>query len=193
MSARRAGAYTRRSMATRACRSVATRARRCARVDPARGVIRLRANAADSSYHSLQVSLDKRLSRGLSAGAHYTWSKFVDGASDTFNVSRAERSRSRRIRSISATIGASPRSTAGTGSRRTSCGSCRSRAIRLASMGRAGGRVASQRCPDVTVPERVAVHRAQRRRIPRARLPASTGSSATRSVRTSTRTSTSPA
>ena len=61
-----------------------------ARVDPSRGVIRLRANAADSSYHSLQVSLDKRLSRGLSAGAHYTWSKFIDGASDTFNVSGGE-------------------------------------------------------------------------------------------------------
>jgi hypothetical protein len=61
-----------------------------ARVDPTRGVIRLRANAADSSYHSLQVSLDKRLSRGLSAGAHYTWSKFIDGASDTFNVSGGE-------------------------------------------------------------------------------------------------------
>ena len=60
------------------------------RVDPTRGVIRLRANAADSSYHSMQVSLDKRLSGGLSAGAHYTWSKFMDFASDTFNVSGGE-------------------------------------------------------------------------------------------------------
>lgn len=61
-----------------------------ARVDPERGVIRLRANASDSSYHSLQVSLDKRLSGGLSGGAHYTWSKFLDYASDTFNVSSGE-------------------------------------------------------------------------------------------------------
>jgi hypothetical protein len=60
------------------------------RVDPNRGVIRLRANAADSSYHSMQVGLDKRLSRGLSAGAFYTWSKFLDFASDTFNVSGGE-------------------------------------------------------------------------------------------------------
>lgn len=60
------------------------------RVDPTRGVIRLRANAADSSYHSLQVSVDKRLGNGLSAAAHYTWSKFLDYASDTFNVSGGE-------------------------------------------------------------------------------------------------------
>jgi hypothetical protein len=60
------------------------------RVDPSRGIIRLRANAADSSYHSAQVSIDKRLSGGLSAGAHYTWSKFMDFASDTFNISGGE-------------------------------------------------------------------------------------------------------
>ena len=60
------------------------------RVDPTRGVIRLRANAADSSYHSLQTGIEKRLSGGLSANAHYTWSKFIDEASDTFNTSSAE-------------------------------------------------------------------------------------------------------
>lgn len=60
------------------------------RVDPTRGVIRLRANAADSSYHSLQTGVDRRLSGGLSASAHYTWSKFIDEASDTFNTSSAE-------------------------------------------------------------------------------------------------------
>jgi carboxypeptidase family protein len=60
------------------------------RVDPSRGVIRLRANEADSSYHSLQTGLEKRLSGGLSAGAHYTWSKFIDEASDTFNTSSGE-------------------------------------------------------------------------------------------------------
>ena len=54
------------------------------------GVIRLRANRAESDYHSLQVSLDKRLSRGFSAGAHYTWSSFIDTASELFNPSGGE-------------------------------------------------------------------------------------------------------
>ncbi|HEX8688386.1 MAG TPA: carboxypeptidase-like regulatory domain-containing protein [Pyrinomonadaceae bacterium] len=55
-----------------------------------RGVIRLRANAGSSDYHSMQVSLDKRLSRGFSGGLHYTWSSFIDTASDTFNPSGGE-------------------------------------------------------------------------------------------------------
>ncbi|HEX9425020.1 MAG TPA: carboxypeptidase-like regulatory domain-containing protein [Pyrinomonadaceae bacterium] len=62
-------------------------------IDPTnctRGVIRLRANRAESDYHSMQVSLDKRLSRGFSAGVHYTWSKFLDTASDLFNPSGGE-------------------------------------------------------------------------------------------------------
>src|SRR6185503_3819678 len=57
------------------------------RVDPIRGVILLRANAASSIYHSLQVSLDRRLAHGFSAGAHYTWSAYIDDASDIFNPS----------------------------------------------------------------------------------------------------------
>jgi len=60
------------------------------RVDPSAGVIRLRANAAESWYHSLQTSLDKRLSGGITAGLHYTWSKFIDTASEIFNVSSGE-------------------------------------------------------------------------------------------------------
>jgi hypothetical protein len=60
------------------------------RVDPTRGIIRLRANAASSIYHSMQVSLDKRLSKGFSAGIHYTWSSFIDTASDIFNPSSGE-------------------------------------------------------------------------------------------------------
>jgi len=35
----------------------------------------------------MQVSLDKRFSRGFSGGAHYTWSSFIDDASDIFNPS----------------------------------------------------------------------------------------------------------
>ncbi|HEY7783869.1 MAG TPA: hypothetical protein VIB00_04045, partial [Pyrinomonadaceae bacterium] len=62
-------------------------------VNPAnctQGVIRLRANGAESDYHSMQVSLDKRLSRGFSAGVHFTWSSFIDTASEIFNPSGGE-------------------------------------------------------------------------------------------------------
>jgi hypothetical protein len=55
------------------------------RVDPTRGVIRERSNSASSIYHSMQVSLDKRLSQNFSAGFHYTWSAFIDDASEIFN------------------------------------------------------------------------------------------------------------
>ncbi len=62
----------------------------CPRMDGTRGVIRLRANASSSIYHSLQASVDKRYSRGISAGAHYTWSSFIDDASEVFNPSSGE-------------------------------------------------------------------------------------------------------
>jgi hypothetical protein len=35
----------------------------------------------------MQTQLDKRFSHGLSAGVHYTWSRFEDTASDIFNAS----------------------------------------------------------------------------------------------------------
>jgi hypothetical protein len=60
------------------------------RVDPGRGIIRERSNSARSWYDSLQMSLDKRFSKGFSAGFHYTWSKFIDTASEIFNISSAE-------------------------------------------------------------------------------------------------------
>ena len=60
------------------------------RIDPTRGTIRLRANSASSIYHSMQVSLDKRLSKNFSAGFHYTYSTFIDTASEIFNPSGAE-------------------------------------------------------------------------------------------------------
>jgi hypothetical protein len=62
-------------------------------VDPTNctlGLIRLRANGAESDYHSMQVSLDKRLSKGVSAGVHFTWSSFIDTASELFNPSGGE-------------------------------------------------------------------------------------------------------
>src|SRR6185503_635136 len=43
-----------------------------------------------SIYHSLQASTEKRLSRGFSAGVHYTWSSFIDTASEIFNPSSGE-------------------------------------------------------------------------------------------------------
>jgi hypothetical protein len=60
------------------------------RVDPTRGVIRLRANAAESKYDSLQVNLEHRVAAGFSAGFHYTYSHYTDTASEIFNISNAE-------------------------------------------------------------------------------------------------------
>jgi hypothetical protein len=60
------------------------------RVDPTRGVIRLRGNTGESWYNSLQTQLDKRFSNGVSAGVHYTWSSFEDTASEIFNPSSGE-------------------------------------------------------------------------------------------------------
>ncbi len=60
------------------------------RVDPTRTFFRLRANSAESIFHSMQVSVDKRLSRGFSAGVHYTWSAFIDTATEIFNSSSGE-------------------------------------------------------------------------------------------------------
>lgn len=60
------------------------------RTDPLTGPIRLRANSGNSIYHSLQASMEKRLSRGFSAGVHFTWSAFIDSMSEIFNNSPAE-------------------------------------------------------------------------------------------------------
>ncbi len=57
------------------------------RVNPARGVIRKRANSGSSIYHSLQASVEKRLSKNFSMAAHYTWSAFIDDGSEVFNPS----------------------------------------------------------------------------------------------------------
>ncbi len=60
---------------------------RSVRVDSGRGVIRERCNCTASTYHSWQTSLEKRLSRNFLMAAHYTWSSFIDGASEIFNPS----------------------------------------------------------------------------------------------------------
>jgi hypothetical protein len=62
----------------------------CPRLDPARGVVRARANTGSSIYHSMQVSFDHRSSRGLSGGVHYTWSSYIDNGSDIVNPSSSE-------------------------------------------------------------------------------------------------------
>lgn len=54
------------------------------RVDPTRGRSTVRCNCGSSIFHSLQTSLEKRLSRNFSMAAHYTWSAFIDEASDGF-------------------------------------------------------------------------------------------------------------
>ena len=60
------------------------------RTDPLTGPIRLRANSGNSIYHSMQASVEKRLSSGISAGLHFTWSSFIDSMSEIFNNSPAE-------------------------------------------------------------------------------------------------------
>jgi len=57
------------------------------RADPARGVVRERCNCSSSIYHSLQISLQKRLSGGLAFATHYTWSSFLNLVSDLQNPS----------------------------------------------------------------------------------------------------------
>ena len=60
------------------------------RAIPNQGPTRLRTNSGMSIYHSLQTSLEKRLSSGFSAGVHYTYSSFIDTMSEIFNVSSGE-------------------------------------------------------------------------------------------------------
>ncbi|HEY6660808.1 MAG TPA: hypothetical protein VI031_06690, partial [Pyrinomonadaceae bacterium] len=70
--------------------TVATAANGFCRSIPNQGPTRLRTNSGMSIYHSLQTSLEKRLSSGFSAGLHYTYSSFIDTMSEIFNVSSGE-------------------------------------------------------------------------------------------------------
>lgn len=49
------------------------------------GAFRLITNSAQSSYHSLQLSFQRRLSRGLVFQTQYTWSHTIDQISDPFS------------------------------------------------------------------------------------------------------------
>jgi len=70
--------------------TVAAAANNFCRSIPNQGPTRLRTNSGMSIYHSLQTSLEKRLSSGFSAGLHYTYSSFIDTMSEIFNVSSGE-------------------------------------------------------------------------------------------------------
>ena len=48
------------------------------------GIRRYRTSGANSDYHSGQLRVDKRLSRGLQFGLSYTWSKNIDQISEVF-------------------------------------------------------------------------------------------------------------
>jgi hypothetical protein len=63
------------------------------RVNPNLEAVTLYTNSASSTYDALQLSLTKRLSKNFSGGLHYTWSSFIDDASDVFNPSTSENSR----------------------------------------------------------------------------------------------------
>lgn len=62
----------------------------CTRVNPDLGIVNVYANASSSTYNALQVSVTKRLSRGVSAGLHYTWSRLIDDITDALNASSAD-------------------------------------------------------------------------------------------------------
>jgi hypothetical protein len=51
---------------------------------PGLGIRRYRTSGANSDYHSMQVRLDKRLTRGLQFTASYTYSKLIDQISEIF-------------------------------------------------------------------------------------------------------------
>ena len=63
------------------------------RVNPNLESVTLYANSASSTYDALQLGLTKRLSKNFGGGFHYTWSSFIDDASDVFNASVSENAR----------------------------------------------------------------------------------------------------
>jgi outer membrane receptor protein involved in Fe transport len=56
------------------------------RINPARGVINIRANRADSEYNSLQTELSRQMSHGTFVRVAYTYGKDLDDASDVFST-----------------------------------------------------------------------------------------------------------
>src|SRR5438874_12104775 len=64
-------------------------------VNPQFGSLQLHANDDNSTYHSLQTSVRKRLSHGLSGEMNYTWSRSI-GNSAAGNSHLSETTRSAR-------------------------------------------------------------------------------------------------
>ncbi|MDX2268312.1 MAG: TonB-dependent receptor [Bryobacter sp.] len=58
---------------------------------PAFDTVTLSRNAAQSTYHSGQIKLERRFSRGLSVLASHTWAKSIDNASDFGSGDPSER------------------------------------------------------------------------------------------------------
>jgi len=54
------------------------------RLNPALGDVLVRNNAADSIYHSGQLTLDRKFSHGLLLRGAYTYSKLIDDGSEVF-------------------------------------------------------------------------------------------------------------
>jgi len=52
------------------------------RVNPNFGTLRMWENAVNSNYNSLQVSVNRKMSRGLAFSANYTWGHSIDSGSD---------------------------------------------------------------------------------------------------------------
>jgi hypothetical protein len=57
-----------------------------ARLNPAFGPITVRTNGADSIYHSLQLTMDRRFTKGLLLRGAYTFSKLIDDGSEVFTT-----------------------------------------------------------------------------------------------------------
>jgi hypothetical protein len=57
-----------------------------ARLNPASAALSSAAPVADSSYHSLQVGMNRRFSHGVQSQLSYTWSKCMDNASGTYGL-----------------------------------------------------------------------------------------------------------
>lgn len=59
---------------------------------PLLGIRRYRTSGANSNYHSMQLRVDKRLSRGLMVNTSYTWSKNMDQISEVFTTTQTQSS-----------------------------------------------------------------------------------------------------
>jgi hypothetical protein len=59
------------------------------RIDPNLGSFTVRDNSGDSIYHALDLKLDRRFAKGLLVRGAYTFSKYIDNASEVFTTTGA--------------------------------------------------------------------------------------------------------